>query len=749
MRSGLTDLTEDEIDRFEIYLTKRDIKHRSLYEKIFREEGADGSQEAEESTDLAEKTDDEKAKRKAENDAVIRKAGAYLLRILSPLCESKKTARAITDNLYDLCLKLSLQAKCEKMAEGFLEEGDTSMAKEYEKIYGSLMDLLDQIHTLIGDDEIDISEYLSVFEAGVSEIRIGTIPQRVDQVMVGDVQRTRLESVSFLFFIGVNEGIVPKRSMGGGIFSEVERQYLGSIGVTLSPGPREKILEEQLYLYQNVTKPSEGLFLSYATLDREGKGAEPSFFIRHICSLFPALRVETGAVSEAERIAEIATKEDGLELYAALLADQVERIEDAGGGISDGLVALSGAYGNNKQARDLVNSSIWIYEPQPLDEYAVSVVYKKGGTISRLEKMAACPYAHFLLYGLSLREKETYEVDVRDLGNVYHEVLLKILTEYASKEGGFTGLSDEEIDKLAGERIMQEVSEYRGQVMTSGFRNAYKVKQMTGVLSQSMKYMRNHLSKGKFVPEKFEYKFTDDKGSHISGIIDRIDIAKQGDKTYVKIMDYKSGARKFDLSKLYYGVSLQLPIYMAHAVRLLEKKAGKGNMIPAAMLYFILKNPVVEAASAEGAAMAIAKEMRQTGLFLDGEGVIDLLDKGFADEGKSDVVHAELKKDGSLSAARSEAVSTEGMEQILAYAQKKAAELLKRIDQGDIDIAPFEIGTGDFDSCQYCRFKGICGFDERTVGFEKKRCDRVLLSALAETKGDGKSGDKTELTNNG
>ena len=726
LRSGLTDLSPDEIDRFEIFLSKCGIRRRSMYMKLFSEDG--GADISAADTNGTERNAADKNGKSIPPE--ICKAGAYLLRILTPLCESRKTASAITEGLYDLCTEISLQEKCEASAKVFSEQGDTSMAKEYEKIYGSLMDLLDQIHALIGDDKIDIAEYLSIFEAGVSEIRIGTIPQRVDQVTVGDVQRTRLESVRFLFFIGVNDGIVPKRSMGGGIFSEVERQYLQSLVVTLSPGPREKILEEQLYLYQNVTKPAEGLFLSYATLDRSGKSVEPSFFIRHICSLFPSLSIESAPDSEAGKISEIATKEDGLQLFAALLSEQAQQSRSSGGHLSDGLIALCSAYGDTGMARDLIRSSIWVYQPKSLDDKAVSAIYKKGGTITRLEKMAACPFAHFLQYGLGLREKEAYEVDVRDLGNVYHEVLLEVFSKCAAEENGFALLTVEEIEKLANEKTVQAAESYRNQVMTSGFRNAYKVKQMINVLSRSMKFMSYHLSKGKFVPLRFEFPFEAEKSSRIHGIIDRIDVAREGDKTYVKIVDYKSGDRKLDISKLYYGVSIQLPIYMAHAVRLLEKEEPGRKVIAAAMLYFILQNPVVEASDDITAALTMAKQMRATGLFTDANGVIDLLDDQFQTEGKSDVVHAERKSDGSLYAARSEAVSEEEMNRILTYAQKKAENLLSQIDKGDIAIAPFEIGNKDFDSCQYCGFKGICGFDERIAGFEKKRCPKVQLDDL-------------------
>ena len=278
LRTGMTALTMDEIDRLDLYVMKMGIHGRKQYGQLFAR-----GEEAGEMNALREK----------------------LMEEIAPLLVRCKTAKEYTMQVYSLCEKNSLQKKCRELAEKFTETGDLIKAKEFEKIYPALMDLLDQIYGLIGEDPLSLDEFIQIFEAGVSEIQIGTIPQNVDQVVVGDMERTRLKKIKALFFLGVNDGVIPARGGNGGLLSDMEREYLIESGRELAPSPRQKLFEQQLYLYQNMTKPAEYLFLSYAKVDSAGKTRLPSYLIRVMTGLFPKLHVQTETEENEGFLAEV------------------------------------------------------------------------------------------------------------------------------------------------------------------------------------------------------------------------------------------------------------------------------------------------------------------------------------------------------------------------------------------------------------------------------------------------------------
>ncbi|MCR5419180.1 MAG: PD-(D/E)XK nuclease family protein [Lachnospiraceae bacterium] len=698
LRSSMTDLTEDEIDRFELYLAAMGIRGKSRYLSCF--EKGKNCEEAEE----------------------IR---LRLAELLSPLLQPMKTAREFCRGLYELCTESRLQDKCLKRSDEYGKSGDVSAAKEYEKIYESLMGLLDQIYELIGDDEMDCAQFLAIFEAGVAELRIGTIPQAVDQVMVGDMTRTRLESVKALFFLGVNDGIIPARNNGGGLLSDMEREFLLSRGVNMAPGPRQKLYEQRLYLYQNMTKPSERLYLSYSLLDSGGGSMQPSYLIRHLLSLYPALKVESDAGSIGE-LSAVASGEDGLDDLAFALRSFMDA-EEAGEQerIYRDLRSLSAAYGGDERAQQIRRAALWKYVPMPLSREAVAAIHDDRATISRLELMAACPYAHFLRYELAIREKEEYLFEQSDMGTVYHRILEQVLAQLREDGRKLWELEDEEITAVVREYMASVADQYGNDVMHATKRNTYRGVQMERVLGRCLRNIGYHLKKGEFTPALFEHRFERSGEYPIRGIIDRIDVADRDGKLYVKVVDYKSGETQLDESKLYYGVSLQLPIYLARAAELMERKNPGREVIPAAMFYYLLKDPLIKD-KADRIEEEIRKEMRVNGLFLEEDQVLRLLDSDLAGGGSSDVIRASVNKDGNLS-SNSQSVSREEMKEYLDFAEQKVGQLMERIGQGDISIRPISIGGDSFDSCTYCSYRGICRFDERIDGFCKTAHDKRKL----------------------
>ena len=350
-------------------------------------------------------------------------------------------------------------------------------------------------------------------------------------------------------------------------------------------------------------------------------------------------------------------------------------------------------------------------------------------SISRLEKFASCAYAHFLEYGLSLEDRDKYSFENVDMGNVFHAVLESFSDKLA--EEGYTWF---DFPKEVGERIVGACLEdyavsYGETILYSSKRNEYMITRMHRILNRTVLTLQYQLQKGAFTPENFELSFqmtsdlnavnialSDEERMQLIGRIDRVDTCRQEDKLYVKIIDYKSGSKKFDLAALYYGLQLQLVVYMNAAVEVLKKKNKKEkndtHVIPAAMLYYHVSDPMTETDKGNPdiseIQAAILEELRMTGMVSDDEEVIQLLDKDF--ETKSSILPVARKKDGSFTKASS-VLSDKDFETVSTYVNHKIKELGVSILDGDIGLNPYE--QKDADACTYCDYKGVCGFDKK------------------------------------
>lgn len=704
LRSGMSNLSTDETDRLELYVRKCGIRGKKAYMEEFTY-----SEQAQDMNVIREK----------------------FVKEIEPLLVHCSNAGEYARALFELCRQNELQRKCNDYAETFEACGDASKAKEYEKIYPACMDLLNAIFELIGEDEMDIAEFLSVFEAGIAEIRIGTIPQNVDQIVVGDMERTRLKDVRVLFFIGVNDGVIPGSGGNGGLLSDMERQFFIDRGRELAPTPRQKLFEQRLYLYQNMTKPSDRLYISYSCVDGSGKTALPAYLIRMIQGLFSELKIEKVTKQKMEALANIATAEDGLDDFADVLRTYLNR--DSGEDEEQQrrtLKILCNAYKEHEAAERIQEAALTTYENVPLTDMAAELLYRdrNKGSVSRLEQFAGCAYAQFLRYGIELKEQEEYDFNAMDFGIIYHHVLETLFKELSKRQLTFAEADKEILRSIIEEIFDSYAQEYGAWILHSNARNEHRIYQMKEVLLRSVLEMQHQLSKGKFSPAYFERGFQLKGDFPLVGKIDRIDLCHEGDKVYVKVVDYKSGNHKFKPEELYYGLSLQLPTYMNAALKLVGQQEPNKEAVPASMQYSRLKNPYVDD-SKKDIEHEIHMEMRPQGVTDESGEVIELLDAGLV--GSSDVLRIRRKKDGGVD-ARSQTVSTEMFQTMLTFTEKKIQTLMQEMRGGEIGVLPAHLEGEQNDSCTFCAYKGVCRMDVRIPGYRMRELPKLSEENIEE-----------------
>lgn len=723
LRSGMSSFSTWEADAFENYILAKNIKGRKKYEKIFTAGITPGGTDA-----GKEATEREVNKLIHLNEMRIK-----LLEELSPLLDMNKITSDMVKNLYEFLVQGNVEEKLQAYADMFLENGDMVKEKEYRQIYGLLMDLLDQIISLIGEDAITLKEFKEILEAGFGEIQVGSIPQNVDRVVVGDIERTRLKSVKVLFFLGVNDGNIPKSAGSGGLISDLDRQFILEQGFELSPTPRQQMFIQRLYLYLNMTKPTHHLILSYAGMGSDGKSIRPSYLIETIKKLYPNLIIEKP--QQKSELMQVATYRDALELFGQKIRSFCETGEITGD-IADLYTVLSENEATREEVFRLMEYAFFCYTNHPLTAHVARLLYGEEvkNSVSRLETFARCAYAHFLQYGMKLKEREGFEFEAVDLGNVFHSVLEAFSARLEKENTDWLHFTKDEGEKWIEEAMEEASVLYKDSVLYSNARNRYAILRILRILKRTVFSLQRQLRKGMFTPKRFEMGFfkqlktekDDEMAMSIRGRIDRIDTCEIDDKVYVKVMDYKSGHKKFDVVSFYYGLQLQLVVYMEQALEKVKKEHKDKEVVPAAMLYYAVSDPVVKGQklSDEELKALVEKELMMRGLVNYEDNICTLLDSDLAKaSASSDVIAVSTDKNGAFKSS-SEICSTEEFEKMSTFVNKKMQEIGSRIQQGDMEKKPYK--KADTTGCTYCAYRGICGFDTHLSGYQM---NRITLSA--------------------
>ena len=651
----------------------------------------------------------------------------------------KSTITDKTRELYLFTNRHHMQENIYQDSLYFREQKQISLEKEYQQMSEAIINVLDRLVSLMGDEVVSNREYMDILQAGFSQIRIGIIPPGIDTVMVGNIERTRLKDTKkVLFFLGMNDGIVPNTSVGGGIITDSERDVLSTKNFEMAPTTRENIFKQRIYLYSLFAKPLEQIVLCYSQTGADGSALRKSYIIGTLQNLIDNLQVQN--IDRIETTSEHITNQRVALEYVSENMNAFRNNHD--NALFTYLSNLLYSEEDTKQFMKLIaDAGFYNNKKEDMLEALSRKLYGLPGNIgiTRLEGYAKCAYSQFLSYGLKLQEREKFSIQAYDIGNLYHKSIQKFFEIAQNEKTDWKEITDEKNKELISFAVDKVLADYENEALEGSARNNFITSQVREIAMKTTKVLVNHIRAGKFQPAEYEIPLE-------HGVIDRIDTYETDDKLYVKVIDYKSGKVTFDITKAYHGIQMQLLVYMNDAMNY-EKKHSNKEIVPAAGLYFNIKDPFVSIQNVND----IVKHYREThpseertdeeimnqlvfekqlpefqmsGIVNTEDSVINAVDEVFEKGSKSQIVKLTKKKDGQPD-SNSQALDQNTYKKLIAYVSDKADEMKKQLFAGNIHRNPIE------DACRYCAYRGICRFD-RSLGDKYRKLEKVTYKNIGD-----------------
>ncbi len=666
---------------------------------------------------------------KKEGEAVIEEMNHLRQQFMEPflplLQGNKKTKHPLGELISRILFHLETLQVAQTLSlwtDEAIERGSPAKAEEHRQIWQLLMQVLEKAAEILGEEPMTLAEAAKILSAGLQKCTMGLIPPTTDCLVVGDIERSRLPEIKYLFVLGVNEGILPAPSQPQGIFTEAERQLLTETGMELAGGGRQKAFEEQFLIYRGLTRPARGLFLTFANGEVEGKALFPSPLIDRLCRMDSTLKIQPYSGLQPEEIVPPA---------AFHLLGEHMRGHKKGAAMEplwQDIYSFFAAAPPWKKRLSLLRRGLNTAKKQErLSPKTIKALYgeKLFSSVSRLERFAACPFSYFVEYGLKASERRLYRLQTPDLGLLFHEVLELFSNKIKTENLSWEGLSKEKTEEMICEAVDLAAPKLGEQILMDTAANQYLIRRLKRVSARAAWTLVQHLKNGDFVPHGYEVGFgnheelppivialAEGKQLILSGKIDRVDLLDANGSRYAKIIDYKSGTKAFSFQDIFYGLQLQLLIYLDAYLKHYEKT--NTPMKPGGIFYFRIADPTLslnEEMSAAEIEEALYQKMQMSGLILQEDAVIQGLDHIFMEDckGKSSaIVPVGYTKKGEPSASAYLADQKQ-YDALLSFVIHRAAELGNDMQSGTIFPSPYR--KNDQTPCGYCRFKAICRYD--------------------------------------
>ncbi|MCR4830174.1 MAG: exodeoxyribonuclease V subunit gamma [Pseudobutyrivibrio sp.] len=745
LRTGLTELTSDEIDFLENYVISTGIRGKNKYFHPF----AIRSNTFSKDEDLLQA-----------NEIREKFIGPFMA--LDKAISAETTVRDIAVALYQFITYFNFQNKIKQRGNLYEEKNDAVRAKEYSQIYQVIMDIFDKLVGILGEEKMGLDEFHDIYDAGLSAASIGVIPPANDSVIFGDIERTRLSNIKVLFCIGASDDAIPKKIENGGILSQLEREQLLSLGFELAPSDRQNAFRQRFYLYLMLTKPNERLYLTMPRVDGDGKSVNPSYLVDMLKKLFPGLKLnEIIDFAPEDRILSKNSSLDYLiELLNRTMDFGFEALSTEEKSNLDNL--LSWAKNFNESELEMVLKGCF-FERQK-ETFSKNIMFAVNealnsdetitGSVSRFELFNECSYKYFLTYIMGLKEREEFELSSIDMGNFYHQAIQFYSQSIKDDGKSFKTVSETEREQYIDVAISKTLEGMAKVATLEDSTQRYIVDTMKNTLRHTVEIITIQVERGEFEPELFEEDIvstikavdSDEVIANLKGKVDRIDLTDADDKA-VRIIDYKSSNHKLELNECYYGLSMQLPIYMGVVLDKLKDKYPNATLHPSAMLYYEMANKYLKASSAKFVDEEERVKLSKMEGLLSSDKADLFANDSTVGEGEglsknSSIIPYGIKTGGDLTAATN-AVSREDMQTVIDYAFLSASKTAQEIIDGHFEPSPARYGT-TIDACKFCKYQSVCHFNENEPGFTVRRLDKAgknseVLELMKEELGENNS----------
>lgn len=696
-KMGFLDIEQGDIFKLENYCTKWGIK-QNKFKKDFVYELEDNKQEVEYYNELRKRIIEpiEKLRQK------IRKG---------------KTAKAVTLAIYEFLEEQKIEEKISLKMQELKQKNREDLVQEYKESYEILINVLDEIVKIFKDENITINQYSNILKQGLKASSLGKIPGTQDQVIMGDVDRSRSHKVDTIFIIGLNDGVYPSINKSEGFLGDEDREYLKEQGIELAKGTLENLYDDNFNIYKAFTTAERELHLSYSSADTEGGALRPSIYITKIKKMFPNLKETSDVITQKYEITnQKATYEALIEKLAKIQEKELEPEWKETYRYFE-----NEASWKNKLEKDLQGLS-YTNIPQNIETTTIEKLYGNvlKTSVSKLETYKKCPFSYFLKYGLNLKQKEELKIQNFDTGSFMHEIIDLFFNQVKEENIQLTELlgEEEKIGKIVNQ-IVETKLDYGKYRFTATVKYKILIQRLERMVTKALKYIVESLVYSDFNVEGTEVEFDNGKeykpieitlgtGKRIEirGKIDRVDIARTSDGNYLRIIDYKSSARNVDLNEVYAGISIQLLTY-------LDAICEEKDLMPAGILYFNLieKNVNPKVKTEEAIEEEIRKQFKMKGLILADIEVMKMQDNNLKEGTTSKIIPAGISGKGAINKRDTNGVEQEEFEVLQKYIGKIIKEIGKEILQGKIDLKPTNYKGKT--PCRYCEYHAICGFDAR------------------------------------
>ncbi|MGW7888053.1 helicase-exonuclease AddAB subunit AddB [Staphylococcus xylosus] len=609
--------------------------------------------------------------------------------------------------------------------------GQHRAAEEIDQIWHGFIQTLDDLVTVFGEQTMSKSRFLELFDIGLEQLEFVMIPQTLDQVSIGTMDLAKVDNKQHVYLVGANDGVIPQTVSSSSLITDDEKKYFQEqSSIELSPTADILQMDEAFVCYIAMTRSCKQVTFSYSLMGSSGDQKEPSPFINQIQQLFTNLEIQNInhqhqaqplTLMEHPHQTKIAlfeslkawlddeiVAETWLDTYQVMLDDE---------SLNDGLDYLLTALTYD-------NETVQLNESLSKELYGSTI----NASVSRFEGYQACPFKHFASHGLRLNERTKYKLENFDLGDIFHQVL-KFISEKVN--GDFKNLDPKKIHKLTVEALSEILPEVQFNLLNSTAYYRYLSQRIGAIVETTLTALKYQGNYTKFTPQRFEAGFRRKPRDNsellaeplhtkqgipinIRGQIDRIDTYKNGEESFVNIIDYKSSkySGTLDLTKVYYGMQMQMMTYMDIVLQNKSRLGLTELTKPGGLLYFHVHEPRIKLAwnqlSEEKRDSEFIQSFKLSGLLNSDESVLDAFDTRLEPSYNSDIVPLGMKKDGGIK-SNSKVADEDTIYKLIHHNKQNFIETASNIMDGHTEVAPMKYNQTL--PCDFCSYKSVCHVD--------------------------------------